>query len=50
MTQNDLDNGRLVAQVTFTAAATVEVIRVTLALQSGSTSPQEVAVTLGEAA
>lgn len=32
MTQNDLDNGRLVAQVVFTAAANIELIRVTLAL------------------
>jgi hypothetical protein len=34
MTQNDIDNGRLVAQVTFTAAATIELIRVTLAVET----------------
>ncbi|HEY6389724.1 MAG TPA: phage tail sheath C-terminal domain-containing protein [Bryobacteraceae bacterium] len=34
MTQNDLDNGRLVAQITFTAAATIELIRITLAINT----------------
>jgi phage tail sheath protein FI len=40
MTQNDLDNGRLVAIVTFNAASTIELIRVTLALETSGTSSQ----------
>jgi hypothetical protein len=40
MTQNDLDNGRLVAMVSFNAASTVELIRVTLALETSGASPQ----------
>ncbi|HEX3549453.1 MAG TPA: hypothetical protein VHT53_03720 [Candidatus Elarobacter sp.] len=36
MTQNDLDNGRLVADVTFAAASTTDVIRVTLALEAST--------------
>ncbi len=40
MTQNDLDNGRLVAEIMFTAAATIELIRVTLALETNRMSPQ----------
>jgi hypothetical protein len=43
MTQNDLDNGRLVAVVTFNAASTIELIRVTLALETSGTSAQSVA-------
>jgi hypothetical protein len=39
MTQNDIDNGRLVALVTFNAASTIELIRVTMALESSATSP-----------
>ncbi|GIV76640.1 hypothetical protein [Litorilinea aerophila] len=35
MTQNDLDNGRLVAQIQFDAAATVEEIAVVLAMDEG---------------
>jgi len=42
MTQNDLDNGRLVAVLTFTAAGTVELIRVTLALQTSGASLQDI--------
>jgi hypothetical protein len=48
MTQNDLDNGRMVAVVTFTAAATLELIRVTLALQTGGASSQEISAALAE--
>ena len=44
MTQNDLDNGRLIAQITFTAAATIELIRVTLALETSGASAQGIAV------
>jgi uncharacterized protein len=44
MTQNDLDSGRLIAQVTFTAAATIELIRVTLALETSGASAQGIAV------
>jgi hypothetical protein len=44
MTQNDLDNGRLIAIVMFNAAATIELIRVTLALETSGTSAQSIAV------
>jgi hypothetical protein len=43
MTQNDLDNGRLVALVSFNAASTIELIHVTLALQTSGTSSQTIA-------
>jgi hypothetical protein len=43
MTQNDLDNGRLVAEVSFNAASTIELIRVTLALETSGTSAQSIA-------
>ena len=48
MTQNDLDNGRLVAEVVFNAAATIELIRVTLALETSGASAQEIAAGLAE--
>ena len=35
MTQNDTDNGRVIASVQFAAAAPVELIRVTLAMAEG---------------
>jgi hypothetical protein len=44
MTQNDLDNGRLLAQVTFAAAATIELIRVTLAIETSGASSQGIAI------
>jgi uncharacterized protein len=44
MTQNDLDNGRLIAQITFNAAATIELIRVTLALETSGAAAQGTAV------
>jgi len=44
MSQNDLDSGRLIAQVTFTAASTVELIEVTLALETSGASAQGIAV------
>ncbi len=44
MTQNDIDNGRLIAQVTFTAAASIELIRVTLALETSGASAQGIAI------
>ena len=53
MTQNDLDNGRLVAEIMFTAAATIELIRVTLALEtdrmlpSSTTLPEAVSMSAG---
>ena len=47
MTQNDLDNGRLVALVTFNAASTIELIRVTLALETSGTSAQSIATVAG---
>ena len=40
MTQNDLDNGRLVALVSFNAASTIELIRVTMALETSGTASQ----------
>ncbi len=43
MTQNDLDNGRLIALVTFNAAASVELIQVTLALETSGASAQGIA-------
>ncbi len=48
MTQNDLDNGRLVAQVIFTAAANIELIRVTLALETSGGVAQETASSMAE--
>ena len=44
MTQNDLDNGRMIALVTFSAAATVELIRVTMAIETSGASAQGIAV------
>ncbi len=49
MTQNDLDNGRLLAEVTFAAASTIETISVTLAMQTGGTSMQQITANLAEA-
>ena len=50
MTQNDLDNGRAVAVVTFTAASTIEVIRVTLAIEPSGAGGQGVSLLLQEVA
>jgi len=47
MTQNDLDNGRMIAQVTFTAASTIDLIEVTLALETSGASAQGIAVMAG---
>lgn len=44
MTQNDLDNGRLIALVTFNAASTIELLHVTLALETSGTSSQTIAL------
>ncbi|MGA8532759.1 MAG: hypothetical protein WB615_01480 [Candidatus Tumulicola sp.] len=49
MTQNDLDNGRLVSQVSFMPASKIELIRVTLAFEAGTTSPQQIASALAQA-
>jgi hypothetical protein len=46
MTQNDLDSGRMIAIVTFTAAATLETLHVQLAMEAGGTSGQEIASNL----
>jgi hypothetical protein len=46
MTQNDLDNGRLVATIGFNAASTIELIRVTLALQTSAADPQSASVSM----
>ena len=48
MTQNDLDNGRLIALVTFTAAATIETITVKLAMETSGASAQEITANLAE--
>jgi hypothetical protein len=40
MTQNDLDNGRLVAVISFNAASTIELIHVTMALETSGTTSQ----------
>jgi hypothetical protein len=48
MTQNDLDNGRLIALVTFTAAATIETITVKLAMETSGASVQEITANLAE--
>jgi uncharacterized protein len=49
MTQNDLDNGRLMALLTFTAASTVETISVKLAMEASGTSAQQITANLAEA-
>jgi len=49
MTQNDIDNGRLIAQVTFAAAGTIELIRVTLGMETSGASAQNTAVLVGAA-
>lgn len=49
MTQNDLDNGRLIAYVTFTAASTIETISVKLAMETSGTSVQQITANLAEA-
>jgi uncharacterized protein len=46
MTQNDLDNGRMTAVVTFSPAALLETITVTLAIESSGTSVQEISANL----
>jgi hypothetical protein len=48
VTQNAIDNGRLLAEVTFRAASTIETIRVTLAMEAGGTSAQEISNNLAE--
>lgn len=46
MSQNAIDNGQLLAEVTFNAASIVETIRVQLAFEAGGTSAQEIASNL----
>ena len=48
MTQNDLDNGRLIALVTFTPASTIETITVTLAMETSGASVQEITANMAE--
>lgn len=48
MTQNDLDNGRAICEVSFTAAANIEVITVKLAMEASGTSVQDVTASLAE--
>ena len=48
MTQNDRDNGRLIALVTFTPASMIETITVTLAMETSGTSAQEITANLAE--
>ena len=40
MSQDDIDNGRVLAEVEFTAAAAIERISVSLALRGGATRAQ----------
>jgi uncharacterized protein len=48
MTQNDVDNGRMIAVVSFQAAATIELITVTLTIEgSGATSAEVQAQLIG---
>ena len=47
MTQSDLDAGRLVANITFNAASTIELIRVTLELETSGTSAQSIIAAAG---
>jgi len=46
MTQNDLDNGRLIALISFTPASMIETITVTLAMETSGTSVQEITTNL----
>lgn len=46
MTQNDRDNGRLIALVSFTPASMIETITVTLAMETSGTSAQEITANL----
>ena len=46
MTQNDIDNARLLAEVTFTAASNLETIRVKLAMEASGTSAQQISANL----
>jgi uncharacterized protein len=48
MTQNDLDNGRLVAMVTFAPAALIETITITLAMETTGTSTQAIAASVAQ--
>lgn len=48
MTQNDIDNGRLIAEVMFTAASTIETIHVRLALEASGTSAQQISASVAE--
>jgi len=48
MTQNDLDNGMLIAYVTFTAAALIETITVKLAFETSGTSAPEILANMAE--
>ena len=48
MTQNALDNGQLIAEVTFVPAATLETITVKLAMETSGTSVQEITANLAE--
>ncbi len=49
MTQNDLDNGRLICLVSFTPAFSIEVIQVQLAMETSGTSSREILANLVEA-
>jgi hypothetical protein len=46
MTQNDVDNGRLIATVSFRAAAVIELIQVTLTIEAGGATQAEVGAQL----
>ena len=49
MTQNDIDNGRMIAYVTFNAASIIETITVKLAMETSGTSAQEITANMAGA-
>jgi phage tail sheath protein FI len=49
MTQNDLDNGRCIALVSFQPASTIETITIRLAVSTSGASAQEIVANLAEA-
>ena len=49
MTQNQIDNGMVIALVTFNAASIIETITVKLTMETGATSAQEIAANMAGA-
>jgi hypothetical protein len=48
MTQNDIDNGRVIAYVSFNPAPIVETITVKLGMETSGSSAQEIIANLAE--